>query len=87
MRNKVAKALRREAFRFAEEALKVDNIYRTVFHPKKVSIPLNALDPLTGGIRYHTIVVQREQVVCVDGPRFFYQQLKKGFMLGLVSRS
>lgn len=86
MRQKVAKALRREARKFAERTGRTTDTYKTIGRKKKITIRDTALNP-DGTYRDRVIEVTRTQDLLADGPRFFYQQLKKAHRRGLLTRT
>lgn len=86
MRQKVAKALRREARKFAEQTGRTADVYKTLARKKKIIIREEALNP-DGTFNEREIEVVRTQAVLADGPRFFYQNLKRAFRQGLLTRT
>lgn len=86
MRQKVAKALRREARAFAEKSGRTADIVKTIARKKTIEIQLPALLP-NGKFDIRKIDVVRHQDILTDGPRFFYRQLKKAFRRGLLTRT
>lgn len=86
MRQKVAKALRREARKFAERTGRTTDTYKTIGSKKKIIIREEALNP-DGTFNEREIEVTRTQGLLADGPRFFYRQLKKAFRRGLLTRT
>lgn len=85
MRQKVAKALRREAQKFAEQHDRTADVYTTIGRKKKITIVMPALLP-NGKRDEREIEVVRTQDVLSDGPRYFYRQLKKAFRRGKLTR-
>lgn len=91
MRQKVAKALRREAREFAAQTGRTVNRYKEVWHERYFMRPeliLPDLDPKTGKFRTippAKIRDDRLQVVLVDGPRFFLKALKHAWKRDLLA--
>jgi hypothetical protein len=83
MRGKVARALRREAFKFAVQTGRTVNRIAQLQHRFAFRYMLPALTP-TGLPQFRIIRDVHMHDVIVDGPRFFYQRLKQGFMRGQI---
>lgn len=78
MNQKKAKALRREARKFAIEHDHATDTYQTVARKKKVLVRAAALLP-NGTFNDDEIEEIRTQDILSGDPRFFYQCLKKAF--------
>jgi hypothetical protein len=85
MRNKKAKALRREALLYARLTNQTAHKVReTVVKKALVEYRLPGLDPMTGKPITFQRVEDRVVIQNVSGVRFFYQRMKKLERQGLI---
>ncbi len=87
MRQKVAKALRKAARQFSVTNNRTVDVLSTIKHPPViVLVGFKDEYDLNGKPIPIYSRVDPETHVFTDGPRYFYKQLKKGFMRGQLRR-
>lgn len=82
MRQKVAKALKRAAYKFAQEKGRLVDRIEVIRHRDKLVV-VPGMDLLPNG-KLPTVRIQCLQDVVADGPRYFYRQLKKAYRRGAL---
>lgn len=86
MRQKIAKALAREAHQFAAQTGRTHDVVQTINHGERYTmVPMEELDS-KGRIQYRRMSLGDSLTfVHTDGPRFFKQQLKRAYKRGLLA--
>lgn len=87
MRQKVAKALHREARKFAERTGRTTDLVTTIKRQRKRPIQVRLPEMRPDGTFVVVEIRFGFQDVVTDGPRFFYRQLKKAHRRGLLTRT